>query len=96
MPCVAAERLSKDLEAEKHLILSHHGEPEFGSPKVPMTAEAVALHAIDLLDSRIHIALRELADHRSESAWTPYNAALGRRMYKGGRGPAAAATDDAD
>ena len=32
----------------KHLILSHHGEPEFGSPKVPMTPEAVALHAIDL------------------------------------------------
>ena len=80
----------------KHLILSHHGDPEFGSPKVPMTAEAVALHAIDLLDSRIHIALRELADDRSESAWTPYNAALGRRMFKGGRGAAAAATDDAD
>jgi 3'-5' exoribonuclease len=80
----------------KHLILSHHGEPEFGSPKVPMTAEAVALHAIDLMDSRIHIAVREIADDRSESAWTPYNAALGRRMYKGGRSPATAAGDDAD
>src|SRR6476619_4951974 len=75
----------------KHLILSHHGEPEFGSPKVPMTAEAVALHAIDLMDSRIHIAVREIADDRSESPWTPYNAALGRRMYKGGRSPATAA-----
>ena len=48
----------------KHLILSHHGEPEFGSPKVPMTPEAIALHAIDLLDSRIHIAVREIADDR--------------------------------
>jgi len=74
----------------KHLILSHHGELEYGSPKVPMTPEAVALHAIDLLDSRITIALREIADDRGESAWTPYNAALGRRMYKGGRSPAAA------
>ena len=78
----------------KHLILSHHGELEYGSPKVPMTPEAVALHAIDLLDSRLTIALREIGDDRGESAWTPYNAALGRRMYKGGRNPAAA--DDAD
>jgi 3'-5' exoribonuclease len=74
----------------KHLILSHHGDPAFGSPKVPMTAEAVALHTIDFMDSRIHIALREIADDRSENAWTPYNAALGRRLYKGGRSPAAA------
>ena len=78
----------------KHLILSHHGELEYGSPKVPMTPEAVALHAIDLLDSRLTIALREIGDDRGESAWTPYNAALGRRMYKGGRNPAAA--DDTD
>jgi len=78
----------------KHLILSHHGELEYGSPKVPMTPEAVALHAIDLLDSRITIAVREVADDRGESAWTPYNAALGRRMYKGGRSPQAA--DDTD
>ena len=74
----------------KHLILSHHGELQYGSPKVPMTPEAVALHAIDLLDSRITIAVREIVDDRGESAWTPYNASLGRRLYKGGRSPAAA------
>jgi 3'-5' exoribonuclease len=78
----------------KHLILSHHGELQYGSPKVPMTPEAVALHAIDLLDSRITIAVREIADDRGESAWTPYNAALGRRLYKGGRSPAAADETD--
>jgi hypothetical protein len=50
----------------------------------------VALHAIDFMDSRITIALREIADDRGESAWTPYNTALGRRLYKGGRNPAAA------
>lgn len=74
----------------KHLILSHHGEAAYGSPKMPMTPEAVALHAIDLLDSRITIAVREVGEDRGESAWTPFNAALGRRMYKGGRSPAAA------
>ena len=78
----------------KHLILSHHGESQYGSPKVPMTPEAVALHAIDLMDSRIHIAVREVTDDRGQSAWTPYNAAMGRRMYKGGRNPAT--TDDTD
>jgi 3'-5' exoribonuclease len=78
----------------KHLILSHHGEAAFGSPKVPMTPEAVALHTIDLLDSRITIALREIADDRGNSAWTPYNSAIGRRLYKGGRNPAAADETD--
>jgi 3'-5' exoribonuclease len=78
----------------KHLVLSHHGELEYGSPKVPMTPEAVALHAIDLLDSRLTIALREIGDDRGQSAWTPYNAALGRRMYKGGRNPQAADEGD--
>jgi 3'-5' exoribonuclease len=78
----------------KHLILSHHGEPQFGSPKVPMTPEAVALHLIDLMDSKLAIAVREVADDRGDSAWTPYIASHGRRMYKGGRSPAAA--DEAD
>ena len=50
-----------------------------------MTPEAVALHAIDLLDSQVTIAVREIADDRGESAWTPYNAVPRRRLYKGGR-----------
>ena len=59
-----------------------------------LTPEAVALHAIDLLDSRLTIAVREIAEDRGESAWTPYNASLGRRLYKGGRSPAAADETD--
>ncbi len=78
----------------KHLILSHHGDPQFGSPKVPMTPEAVALHAIDTLDSRIHIAVREIAEDRGDSAWTPYNPALGRKLFKGGRGASSGEVDD--
>lgn len=70
----------------KHMILSHHGTLEFGSPKVPMTLEAIALHEIDSLDTRIHIALRELKDERYVGAWTPYNQALQRRLFKGGDG----------
>ncbi len=70
----------------KHMILSHHGSLEHGSPKVPMTPEAVALHAIDTLDTRIHICLREIKDDRGSSAWTQYNQAMQRRLYKGGSG----------
>jgi 3'-5' exoribonuclease len=69
----------------QHMILSHHGELAYGSPKVPMTPEAMLLHLIDALDTRMHMVLRELKDDRNNpTAWTPYNANLGRRIYKGG------------
>jgi len=67
------------------MILSHHGELNYGSPKVPMTPEAMLVHLIDLLDTRMHMVLRELKeDKNNPSAWTPYNANFGRRIYKGG------------
>jgi 3'-5' exoribonuclease len=66
-----------------HMILSHHGEYEFGSPKLPMTLEAIALHYLDNLDAKIH-SLGQLIrdDVNSESAWTPYQAAIGRKIFK--------------
>lgn len=67
----------------EHLILSHHGELEFGSPKVPMTLEAVTLHFLDNLDAKLHCfsqLMRE--DPNSESRWTPFHASLGRKLYK--------------
>ena len=69
----------------KHMILSHHGTLEFGSPKIPMTPEAMLLHQIDMMDTRMHMMLREIKEDRNNStAWTPYNQTLGRRIYKGG------------
>jgi len=69
----------------KHMILSHHGTLEWGSPKVPMTPEAMLLHAIDMMDTRMHQVMREMREDRNNpSAWTPYNSNLGRRFYKGG------------
>lgn len=69
----------------QHIILSHHGELNYGSPKVPMTPEAMLVHLIDLLDTRMHMVQRELKEDRNNpSAWTPYNANFGRRIYKGG------------
>lgn len=68
----------------KHMIVSHHGQYEFGSPKLPMTLEAVALHHLDNLDAKIH-AVEQLmrADPNVASPWTNYNHALGRKLFKG-------------
>jgi 3'-5' exoribonuclease len=86
-----AEKLSGEPIVEetvlrlKHMIVSHHGEYEYGSPKLPMTLEAVALHLLDNLDAKLHsfhLLLRD--DPNVDSAWTTYHANLGRKFYKGG------------
>jgi 3'-5' exoribonuclease len=83
----------------KHMILSHHGTYEFGSPRLPMTPEAIALHYLDNLDAKIHSFTRDIREDRNQSsAWTPFNQALQRRLYKGGiegtNGTAAAGLDE--
>ena len=66
------------------MIVSHHGTHEFGSPKLPMTLEAIALHYLDNLDAKIHTFNREIRDDPSkESSWTPFQTSLGRRLFKG-------------
>jgi len=73
----------------KHLIVSHHGTLEHGSPKLPMTPEAIALHHLDNLDAKVHIFLRDIReDGNKSSAWTQFNQALQRRLFKGGGGEA--------
>ncbi len=70
----------------KHMILSHHGSYEFGSSRLPMTPEAITLHYIDNLDAKIHEFNREIeADPNSQSSWTPFNARISRKIYKGQR-----------
>ncbi|QEH32891.1 3'-5' exoribonuclease YhaM [Aquisphaera giovannonii] len=76
----------------KHMIVSHHGAYEFGSPKLPMTLEAIALHYLDNLDAKLHAFGREIRDDPSrDSTWTPFQQSIGRRLYKGT--PAAATSD---
>jgi 3'-5' exoribonuclease len=64
----------------QHLILSHHGEKEYGSPEVPKTKEAFALHIIDLLDSKMAIfgELQEKSDKKE--LFSEYAHVLGRRI----------------
>lgn len=67
-----------------HLILSHHGEYEWGSPKLPMTAEAFALHHLDNLDAKVEAVSRAVESARpSEGNWTEYSRMFQRRLYRG-------------
>ena len=68
----------------KHMILSHHGEYAFGSPKLPMTLEAVALAMLDNLDAKINTftALMQ-EDPNVDSPWTTYQPNLARKLFKG-------------
>ena len=68
----------------KHMIISHHGSPEFGSPKVPMTYEAVALRNLDELDAKIASFRQIIRDDVNDgSGWTNYQPSLGRKLFKG-------------
>ena len=65
----------------EHLIISHHGEYEFGSPKLPMFPEALMLHYLDDLDSKME-SMRAHFEREagSDSEWTSYNSSLGRTL----------------
>jgi 3'-5' exoribonuclease len=67
----------------EHMILSHHGAMEFGSPKVPQFPEALLLHHLDNLDSKME-CMRACVekDRQVDGCWTGYNAALERSVLK--------------
>lgn len=67
----------------KHLILSHHGQYEFGSPKRPKFLEAFALHMIDDLDAKINGLGHFMEKDRREGAWTDFNRLFDRYFLKG-------------
>lgn len=71
------------LDQLRHLILSHHGEYDYGSPILPATAEALALHYLDNLDAKLdafETTLRRDAD--PATTWTEFSRVFGRRLFK--------------
>lgn len=70
----------------QHLVLSHHGSKEFGSPVEPMTLEAFILAACDDLDAKLHQVSRHIAEDDGGGPFTPYHPRLKRVLFKpGGR-----------
>ncbi|MGB9720315.1 MAG: 3'-5' exoribonuclease YhaM family protein [bacterium] len=67
-----------------HLILSHHGELEYGSPTLPSFPEALLLHFMDNLDSKLEIMHDLIRQNQgTESEWSEYHNLLGRAIYLG-------------
>jgi 3'-5' exoribonuclease len=84
-----AERLSGEPSSPelimeiKHMIISHHGHYEYGSPKLPMTLEAITLHFLDNLDAKMASWSQLINDCPNiDSNWTQYQQSLGRKLWK--------------
>jgi 3'-5' exoribonuclease len=68
----------------EHLIASHHGVREHGSPVEPKTVEAFILASIDELDAKLSQVRRAISEDPSDDEFTGWHKRLGRVLYKGG------------
>lgn len=69
--------------ALKHIILAHHGKYEYGSPRLPATPEAVAIHYLDNLDAKLYQYVNAIEkDNDDEKEFTDYVRSLETRIYK--------------
>jgi 3'-5' exoribonuclease len=70
------------LDALGHIILSHHGKYEFGSPKLPATSEAFMVNYIDDLDAKLNQVTAAIDNEPGDSNWTGYRKPLETRLYR--------------
>jgi 3'-5' exoribonuclease len=67
----------------QHIVLSHHGQYEFGSPKLPMIPESFFIHYLDNLDAKMFMTVRDIeADGDPRNSFTGYNKDLQTRLFK--------------
>ena len=69
-------------DALEHIILSHHGQYEFGSPKLPATPEAFMVCYIDNLDAKVNMVTMAIENEPGDSNWTAWKNALQTRLYR--------------
>jgi len=84
----AIDGFPKELALElKHVVLAHHGELDFGSPKRPKTVEALIVHFVDDLDAKV-MAFQEFIRNSGGDAseWTPFHRFFERFLYRGKSG----------
>jgi len=73
----------RTLDLLQHIILSHHGVHEFGSPKLPAVPEAYFIHYLDNLDAKMWMTVNQIAnDPDAKASFTPFNRSLETRLYK--------------
>ena len=84
--CAVIPGFPDDLRSHiEHLIVSHHGSQEYGSPVEPMSVEAFILSMADDLDAKVHQIRHAAASDPSEGEFTSYQPRLGRVLWKGPR-----------
>jgi 3'-5' exoribonuclease len=66
----------------EHMLISHHGQYEFGSPKLPMIREALVFHYLDDMDSKVAAVRTALAVESGEENWSAFSGALGRKFLR--------------
>jgi 3'-5' exoribonuclease len=66
----------------QHILISHHGQYEFGSPKLPMIREALVFHYMDDMDSKLAAVRAAMALESGEEDWSVYSGALGRKFLR--------------
>lgn len=67
----------------KHMVISHHGSRDLGSPEPPKTIEAVMLNCIDEMDSRVQAIREFMGKEDPGETWTSFHRLLGRHFYRG-------------
>lgn len=88
------ERVPRRLvDVLQHIILAHHGEYEFGSPRTPATPEAIAVHMIENMDAKLMMALcatrgDAAASGNDGGSWTEYVKAFNGKLYRPDVAPA--------
>lgn len=86
------EKIPQELiNVVQHIIISHHGIPEYGAVKLPATPEAIAVHFIENLDAKLMMSLgatRGDLPSGSEGNWTEFMRSLGTRLYRPDVAPA--------
>jgi 3'-5' exoribonuclease len=70
------------LAALEHIILAHHGQFDFGSPKLPATAEAFMISRLDDLDAKMAQVVTMIDNEPGESDWTAWKNPLQTRLYR--------------
>lgn len=78
---IAQARNAEKLLLLSHMIASHHGKLEFGSPTEPQIKEAVILHTADMLDFQYSAIDKAVVGATPGGTWTPKVAGLGREFY---------------
>ena len=80
----------------KHIILSHHGELSYGAPKPPMTKEAMLVHLVDLIDSKMASFESAIKSDKNSGEWTGFIQHLDRVIFKGSLPKASIALENND